>query len=270
MESQSIIKKVGQLPGKTVAIFAGIHGNEKAGIVTLDKLTKDLEIKSGTVYFVYANPPAIEKNVRMIDKNLNRLFSRENSGDNYEDKRASELMDILDECEALLDIHSYNSETGDQFAITEENGYDLISKMDFPIVASGFSRLGAGTDGYMHSRGKIGVCIECGTTNRYDFFAKLAEQSIYQFLQYFDCIDKKVEYSNTKQRHLQVKELIPKKHDNFRFSKEFKDFDSLPVGEPFMFDGEEQRIALPNECILFPRPNTKIGDDACILGEFID
>ncbi|MBP9822378.1 MAG: succinylglutamate desuccinylase/aspartoacylase family protein [Candidatus Pacebacteria bacterium] len=270
MGTDSIVKKVGKLPGKTVAVFAGVHGNEKVGILTLDKFIKELEIESGIAYFVYANPPAIEKNVRMVDKNLNRLFFRENTGDTYEDKRAVELMDILDECEALLDLHSYNSESGDQFAITEENGYDLVSKMDFPIVASGFSNLGGGTDGYMHKKGKIGICIECGTTNKHESFLGLAENSIYQFLQYFGCIEKRVEYSNVSQRHLRVKEIISKKNDNFRFSKEFRTFDLLPAGEPFMFDGDVQRTALNNECILFPQPKTKVGDDAGIIGEFID
>jgi len=40
IQEQSIFKKVGVRPGKTVAIFAGVHGNEKAGIMALEHLIK--------------------------------------------------------------------------------------------------------------------------------------------------------------------------------------------------------------------------------------
>ncbi len=48
-------------------------------------------------------------------------------------------MDILDECDALLDLHSYNSPEGEAFAITKSNGYDFVSRMNVPLVASGLA-----------------------------------------------------------------------------------------------------------------------------------
>lgn len=269
MRKESIIKKVGKKPGKTLAVFAGIHGNERVGVVALKAILKKIEIESGTVYFVFANPPAIKAQKRLINKNLNRLFSRRNKGDTYEDTRAKELMDILDTCDALLDIHSYNSKSGNQFAITEENGFELLKKMDFPIVASGFSGLGNGTDGYMYKQGKVGVCIECGTTNKYKNFLDLAEQSVYQFLQYYKCIPKTVSYTKTKQKNLRVKKIIYKKTENFRFVKTYKDFELLEDGKPFIVDGKKKYIAKSNECIIFPRSRVDIGGEVCIIGEFV-
>jgi succinylglutamate desuccinylase len=264
----SIIKKEGKLLGKTIAVFAGIHGNEKVGVLTLEKVVREIEIKSGTVYFVFANPPAIEKNAREINKNLNRLFSRESGGEEYEDKRATELMDLLDKCEALLDIHSYNSPSGDQFAISEPSGFGILNKMDFPIVASGFSSLGHGTDGYMENSRKIGICIECGTSNNYMNFLDLAEKSVYQFLQHFECIENKVLPSKVEQRFFRVKRMIYKETNNFKFTQEFKDFDLLPTDKPFAIDGEKVYTASENEAIIFPRPNVSIGGEVCIIGEF--
>jgi succinylglutamate desuccinylase len=270
MYPNSIIKKVGKNPGKTVGVFTGIHGNEKVGVLTLDKIIKEIEIESGVVYFVYANPPAIEQNIRVVNKNMNRLFSRSNTGDTYEDARVQELMDIMDECDALLDIHSYNSSIGDQFAITEENGFDLVSMMDFPIVASGFSNLGNGTDRYMYAQNKIGICIECGTSNRYELFLDLAEKSVYQFLQYFGIIKSKVEYSKVPQRKMKVKEVIYKTTEDFKYTADFKDFDALPEDKPFVIDGVNSRTAEVGECIIFPRPGTEIGGEAGIIGKFIN
>lgn len=265
----SIIKKKGKLPGKTVAVFAGVHGNEKVGILTLQKIIKDIKVTAGTVYFVFANPPAIVKSKRIFNKNLNRLFNRDVNGNDPENRRANELMDLLDTCDALLDIHSYNSKTGDQFAISEKRGFPVLRKMDFPIIGAGFSKLGHGTDGYMEKQGKVGICIECGTTNRYKKFLKLAEDSVYQFLYYFGCIENKVEYSSREQSYIRVKRMVYKKTSKFKFIKEFKDFEKLPTNRVFAFDGDVRLKASKNECILFPRPNVKVGEEVCIIGEFV-
>lgn len=269
MKNQSIIKKIGKLPGKTVAVFAGIHGNEKVGVLTLKKIIKDIKITSGTVYFVFANPPAIQKNKRMVKKNLNRLFNRDIKGNDFENKRANQLMDILDQCEALLDIHSYNSKSGDQFAISEKRGYKVLKNMNFPIIGTGFSKLSFGTDGYMEKQKKIGICIECGTTNKYKKFLNLAENSVYQFLTYFNCLDKKVEYSKVKQKYVRVKRMLYKKTPQFKFTKDYKDFELLSTQKPFAVDGEVKYVASKNECILFPRPDVKVGEEVGIVGEFV-
>ena len=266
MYPNSIIKKTGKHPGKTVAVFAGIHGNEKVGILTLKKIIKEITITSGTVYFVFANPLAIRANKRFIHVNLNRIFSRDCTGKSFEYKRAHKLMDILDTCDALLDIHSYNSEKGNQFAISEKRGYKVLKHMDFPIIGSGFSKLGFGTDYYMEKEKKIGICIECGTTNRYKKFLPLAEQSVYQFLQYFGCIDICVKYSKVTQKYVQVQRMLHKKTSQFSFTKEYRDFEMLPTGRPFATDGDIVHTAKQGECILFPRPQVKVGEEVCIIG----
>jgi succinylglutamate desuccinylase len=266
---KSIVKKIGAKPGKTVAIFAGIHGNEKVGIEALKILLKNVSIKSGVVYFVFANPLAIKKRVRVVNKNMNRLFYKGNKGNSYEDVRVRKLMKLLDGCHAFLDIHSYNSKTGNQFAITEAKGYGIIKKMNFPVVAEGFSKMGHGTDGYMNSIGKVGICIECGTTNRYKKFIPLAVKSSKQFLQYFGCIEKESEYDSIKQRRVKAFKIIYKKHNNFRFTKSFLDFERLPAGKPFAFNGNKPVIADKGECIIFPRPNVPIGGEVCVIAKII-
>ena len=270
MYPNSIIKKKGKLPGKTVAVFAGVHGNEKVGILTLRKVIDQIDISSGLVYFVFANPLAIEKNKRVVNKNLNRLFSRDIQGETFEHKRAHELMDLLDTCDALLDIHSYNSETGEQFAISEKRGLKVLHKMNFPLVAMGFSSLGYGTDGYMERQKKVGICIECGTTKNYKEFLKLTEDSIYQFLQYFKCIDTKIQYSNVKQKYVKANRIVYKKSNSFEFLKAFKDFERLPKNRKFAVDGNTNLISAGNECIIFPRMKAKAGEEVCIIGEFTE
>jgi len=269
----SIIKRTGILQGKTVAIFAGIHGNEKVGMYALERLKRELKVISGTVYLVYANPPAIEADKRFVQKNINRLFSQnsmEKKDDVYEDVRARELMKLLDSCDAVLDIHSYNSDTGGQFAFCEPNGYDIIQKMDFPIIVSRNKpdpQLPSTTVmGYMNKTG-VGICIECGTSNRAEQFVDLAVKSSYQFLQYFGNIDIIIPYDNVARQFIKNDRMLYKKNDAFRFVKDFKDFEPLPTNEPFAFDGDEPLIAGENECIFFPRPNVPVGGEVCLIGK---
>lgn len=269
MFPESIIKKSGQKEGKTLAVFAGIHGNEKAGVRALNNIIPNIEIDSGTVYFVYANPPAIERDLRYVNKNLNRLFSRDMAGKEYEIKRACELMDILDTCDALLDLHSYNSPEGDPFAITESNGYDFVSRINVPLVASGFGELGYGSDDYMFRNGKVGVCVECGTSNNYEKFTPFAEHVTKQFLSYFGVIDDRIAYDTHEQKYFRVKKLHKKQTDGFRFTEQFHDFELLPTNRPFIIDGNTEITASINEAIMFPRADVPVGEEVCIVGEFL-
>ena len=271
-KENSIIKKTGDLPGKTLAVFAGVHGNEKAGVFALQKILKEIKITKGVVYFVFANLQAIEKDARCIEKNLNRCFLKGNTGVTYEDKRAQELMPVLDECDVLLDLHASPAKKTIPFIICEKNSLDIIKNFDFEIVSFGWNTIEPGaTDGYMNEQGKIGICLECGLLHESENKANLAEKSVYQFLQYFDAIDSEIPFSNYKQKVLQVKKAIKKKSEDFKFVRSFDDFEKLEEDELIASDGNEKYYAKKNECILFANPkNKKIGDEVFIIGEFID
>lgn len=266
MDTNGVVCFRGVEPGNTVAIFGGMHGNERVGVRTVEHLMHTLKVARGTVYLVLANPLAVENEVRLVNTNLNRLFDRSLTGETYEYSRAHELMDILDTCDALLDIHSYNSPTGDQFLITEHNALDLAGKLDFPVVGTGFSDMGAGSDGYMSSRGKIGITAECGTLNRTEVFLPLAIKTAQQFLQYFDVVDKTVPFDTVQQKRVHAERLIIKQTDAFSFTREYKDFDALADSEVFAMDGAAL-TAGRGECIIFPRPSVPIGGEACIIGK---
>jgi succinylglutamate desuccinylase len=267
MLPNGVVRKDGASPGKTVAIFGGVHGNERVGVRTIEHLLKTLTVQRGSVYLVYANPEAIEKQVRLVHANLNRLFDRSLTGDTYEYARATELMDILDTCDALLDIHSYNSPSGDQFLITEENALDIAAKLDFPVVGTGFTRMGAGSDSYMTAHGKVGITAECGTSNRTDDFFPLAVTTAMQFLQHFGVVDEVVPYAHVPQKRVHAERLVLKQTDSFRFTRDYKDFEPLADSEVYATDGTELRAGT-GECIIFPRESVPVGGEACIIGRF--
>lgn len=265
---EGVIKKSGALPGKTVAIVGGVHGNEKVGIEAVRAAAETITPLRGTVYFIEANPAAIAQNVRMIDKNLNRVFIAGNAGETREDTRARELMSVFDQCDALLDVHSSNSRETIPFVVCEGEASDIAKKMDFEIVSTGWDALEPGsTDGYFFHQGKIGICIECGSVFEVEKNLPRAKNSILQFLAYFDVIDEAVPYANTPQRHIRAYKVAHKKTDTLSFAKEYRDFQPLAAGEVFARDGEIEYTAEAEDCIIFPRPNTAIGNEAFILGK---
>jgi predicted deacylase len=67
--------------GPTVVIFAGIHGNEKAGVLAAEKVLKRINDENylfkGNVHFILGNINALNKDVRFQDADLNRIWTHE-------------------------------------------------------------------------------------------------------------------------------------------------------------------------------------------------
>jgi len=241
---RSITKKIGKMCGKTVAIIGGVHGN-----------------------WIYANPEAIRKNVRAVNKNLNRCFIAKNKGLTPEDIRARTLMRILDRCDAVLDIHASNSHKSTPFIICEKEAFEIARKMDFSIISFGWDIIEPGAiDGYMHYKGKPGLCLECGSVFDKENNLDLAIKSILQFLYYFGLTKSRATYNQEKKTFIKVYKAIKKETERFLFVSDYNDFDSLTPGQVFAVDGLKNYIAKQDDIIIFPRARALIGGEAFILG----
>jgi len=270
----NVITKTSPKPGTTVAVFCGVHGNERAGILTVDRLAKELEVIAGTVHLVYANPPAIEKNVRLVNADLNRLFLRRDAPSaSYEYGRAADLMDLLDECDALLDLHSYPAPVAPAeavpFAICEPISYPLAALFDVPIVVSGFTDAeGGGSDGYMFLNGKPGICVELGANERPDLFVNLGLDTAKRFLAHFGCVATRHPPLATRhQQHLALKTFYKKTHEDFRLIREFKNLERLQANEPIAVVNGLVLKAESDSHIIFPYANRPVGIEAFLLAK---
>lgn len=255
--------------GPTIALFAGVHGDETAGIWALQNIAPKLKLTKGSVYIVYANPPAIEKNVRMVTKNLNRCFVAGNDGESYEDQRARQLMKILDKCDTLLDLHMFY-EPGEPFAICESNSLSVAAALPLKIVSTGWVATEPGaTDGYMYSQGKQALCIECGGIPEAKEKVAFAEEIIGRFLQYYDVIEKGYKPERYEQQIVTVNRAQHKTSENFTLLPHFKDFQNLTPGQLIAKDGKQEFRAGENECIVFPHYRARVGEEAFIIGDIV-
>ena len=80
MHSRLINYIKGKVPGPKLIFFAGIHGNEPAGVEALKNTLKLIDPNQirGEVYGVYGNLKALALKRRFIDKDLNRIWTTEN------------------------------------------------------------------------------------------------------------------------------------------------------------------------------------------------
>lgn len=254
-------------PGPVLAIFAGVHGNEKAGVYALQELLPTLSVTKGKIYVVMANPLAIKQNVRMLTKNLNRCFYVGNDGIDQEDVRARELMRLLDECDALLDLHMFYDEVGQPFVICEDNAVSIAQRFDVGIISTNWTDVEpGGTDGYMYLQGKIGICVECGPIAKAEQYVSFAKNTIYQFLKSYDMTDEAVEYSASQKRVIRAEKTVLKSNETFVLQPNLRNFQRLKPGQLLAEKHGKQYRAGKNQCIIFPHYQARIGEEAYIIG----
>jgi succinylglutamate desuccinylase len=120
---------IGDPGGPTVIVMAGLHGNEPAGVTALRRITRDIadiaEKLRGRAYFVLGNSRALLQNVRYVDADLNRAWTRQNlakvgrlelisSSEGLELTELDQLLDkilitALDEV-FVIDLHSTSAD----------------------------------------------------------------------------------------------------------------------------------------------------------------
>jgi succinylglutamate desuccinylase len=266
---EEIIQLKGKEKGTTSIVLVGVHGDEKCGIEALEKILPTLKIECGTVLFGYGNPRAIEANKRYTEANLNRMFNDKDLAlkekESYEYQRAQFLKNYLNKADALLDIHASSIPNSRAFVICETNAGEIVKFFPINLVVFGFDKVEpGGTDYYMNSNGKIGICLEGGYIKD-PRAAKIVEESIFAFLKARGHINNNL--TPTKQSYIQMFKKYFAKTDKFTLSKPFENFEVVEANQLIGIDGQEEIKAPKRSQILFAHNGTKIGDEVFLLGE---
>ena len=102
-------------PGPRLLVLGRVHGNECCGTLAINKVLnlfkkRSMILAKGKVTFIpVTNPLAATQKSRNGDRNLNRSFYPKNQKNmvDFEDKLNNILCPILEECDVLLDLHSF-------------------------------------------------------------------------------------------------------------------------------------------------------------------
>jgi len=267
--NQDVIELNGKKPGPTSVILVGVHGNEKCGIRAIEELLPTLTIDAGKSFIIYGNPEAISKNVRFVDVNLNRLFGYpENTFPEefvgYEYMRVGFLRQYLNQADYMLDIHASLTPDSKPFLICEKRSYEIAKYLQVPLVVTGFGKFQRGTDYYMDSLGKVGICLECGYVSDKKSVV-VAKDAIISFLKAVGHLNNDLEIID--QEPLRLYDMYQTKTDNFKLTKKFFDFELIKKGQLIGIDGAEEIQVNRDSYILFARDRNKINEEAFLLAE---
>lgn len=266
-EDISII--TGPMPGPASMVLVGVHGNETCGIEALQSILPNLVLQKGKVFFGYGNPQAIAAGKRFVGANLNRmykndsLFSAEEKM-SYEYGRAQFLKTYFDQVDALLDVHASFTPESQPFAICEQNSRGIVEYLPVNRVVAGFNEIEpGGTDYYMNTRGKVGICVECGYLGD-PKAVEVAQASILNFLKARGHLTNDI--VPQEQVHIRMDRLYITKTAQFTLAKDFADFESVSQGQRIGIDGAEEVLAEKDGIILLARNRNQIGDEAFLFG----
>ena len=164
--------------GPLLFITGGVHGNEPSGVQALQKvfsvLQKEQPEISGTVVGVTGNLEALNKNVRYIDADLNRTWTKENvelsKPQTHEQKEMFEVIEVLEKYPLkvftkryFLDCHTTSSASLPYISVQVVNDNDEWAHRFPTYIIRGFSDIVSGCiDHYMSRTGLTGFVFEGG------------------------------------------------------------------------------------------------------------
>lgn len=197
---QKVNRLIGEYEGKEegplAIFFGGLHGNEPSGILALRKVFKQLhggevEVK-GKVIGIAGNISALKSDMRFIDHDLNRLFSKEKvesvlsgkAGGLSEEEDLYEILKVMNEHTKpfhpsliyFLDLHTTSSESQPYVSLVEcEHIIEFTNKFPAHMVCGTDSALQGTLGEYMVDRGYTGATFEAG--QHYDLSSIEAQEA---------------------------------------------------------------------------------------------
>ena len=99
-----VVRLQGELPGPTVMVQGGIQGDETAGFVTAQLLSKATVTRGNLIILPRANVPSINLRKRQINVDMNRRFDKDYNRF-YEDRVARVIRFLLAESDAFIHLH---------------------------------------------------------------------------------------------------------------------------------------------------------------------
>jgi len=173
----------GSLPGPTLIIVGGIHGNEPAGVLAADRvwlrMKKRRAVLRGEVLLLRGNTRALEQRVRYINADLNRQWTAENVRAAELGRGIPEVSELLEQRELLtvireainrargeiyfVDLHT-TSAHGQPFATVGDTLRNRRFALTFPVtIVLGLEEQIDGTLlEYVNNRGAITMGFEAG------------------------------------------------------------------------------------------------------------
>ena len=278
-------KVIGNKKGPTLIFFAGIHGNEPAGVTALEhifeKLNTDTFQVQGAIYGVRGNIPALLEGKRFIDHDLNRLWTTERIAE-IKSRSASnssvEELELLKIEQAVLEIlgfsappfyfidfHTTSSKTLPFITINDALINRKFSRLfPVPIILGIEEYLEGPLLSHMNQKGYVSLGFESGqhneiaaTNNSIAFvwltlvFAEVLYKSeVSDFDFYYNQLYQSAMGNSAFYEVRHREELTD--NDTFSMLKGFESFQKVKKGTPLAIKNKKMLLAEKNTILFMP------------------
>jgi hypothetical protein len=272
--------------GPTVVITAGVHGNEPLGVYALKNVVEYIEKHklqiSGNFYAFAGNLAALDKGVRFIQQDLNRIWKvslveKLESG-NIEEELSPDMREMVDlhkRFKAILksnkgpfhfiDLHTTSSPTVPFIPVNDTLiNRKFTAKFPIPSVLGIEEFLGGALLSYVNEFKAVGLGFEAGQHEDPDsvffhegmcwltlvFAGCLRTEDVPNFDRYYDGFLEKTsemaEFFEVRRRYLITE------GENFRMNEGYESFQSIRAGELLAHNDEGDIRAIETGRIFMP------------------
>ena len=280
--------------GPLLVISAGVHGNEPSGVIALEKVLETLKtekpIIKGTIIALYGNKPALKKEVRYIDEDLNRTWTVKNvqnrNTDSVEKKQMFDIIDTLQQYPQdsytdsyFLDCHTTSSDSLPYISVQETGNNDAWAHRFPTHIIRGFSDIVSGCIDHYLSRNKYtGFVFEGGqheskdaAKNHEGMIWMAIEQACKLDLQKLSVFPESVTHLKKQQPHQKTFEIQYRHEilngDQFKMQPGFENFQPVSKGELLAIHNKKEIRSQWNAFIFMPLYQSQGNDGFFIIRE---
>jgi len=306
MNNRIIGEYIGKNHGPLLIVFGAMHGNEPAGVKALEMVFKMLEVEpitnptfkfSGKLIGLIGNLEAYQKQLRFIDKDLNRcwrseLITYEGNDEIAEQREIREIIDLI-QSEIknynpteliILDLHTTSSFGGIFSIVNETPKSTKIAQAFHAPVISGFMNILAGTTLHFFNSQQFNIPTTAVTFESGQHQEQLsinrAIAAIVNCLKVCKLVDEEhienqhdkilIDYSADLPTNVElIYSYSIDENEDFIMRPGFENFKSVTKGE-ILADNENGPIACQHESLILMPLYQKQGDDGYFLVKKID
>lgn len=271
--------------GPLLCFLAGIHGNEPAGVLALERVLcqlRELDLPlHGRVVGLKGNLAALDRGERYVDTDLNRLWSKDQiqrvtalskEDRNTDEQELVELLSLLSEFsgsgqtpQIYVDLHTTSAKGGAFSVVANYASHRALAEcLPVPMIFGLAPALAHTTNRYFEERGLVGIAFEAGQHDD-PLSIDRHEAAIWIFLAAVDIMEEedipdwegKISLLQAAAGDLsQYQQVVYRHHidgeDQFSMMPGFLNFQEIVSGQPLGHDRggtvrspEEGRILMP-------------------------
>lgn len=258
-------------PGPRVLLLGGVHGEEKPGVLGLERLAGQLQdgslslVRGQVTVIPRVNAEAVARGLHFVEENLNRVVRRHPAPATHEQRLADELVALISAHDAVLDLHGTQAPTS-PFVFLDDESVPVrrwADALGADFLLTGWSTLYAGsgavtTTECAQSLGKRALTVEAGR-NDDPAAAEFAFLAAMRTLGHFGLITGKPR--SPAPRPLRLTSVVRREREG-AFARPWKNFDPVKKGEVLARYVDGPELSAPEDgCVVMPYERAGIGEE---------